>query len=87
MAENGLANGNSAMNDGNDDIMQYLKARSNSIDDTLRRYLSDKASDQFIEKLLGRALYHYNKEAIQATIIDPARIRIGAARPKWLKPL
>ncbi len=83
MAENGLANGNNAMNDGNEDIMQYLKARSNSIDDTLRRYLSDKASDQFIEKLLGRALYHYNKEAIQATIIDPAWYLLNLGGKRW----
>ncbi len=62
---------------------QYLIAQMDVINSKLREYLSDKASDQFIEKILGRAIYDYDKDAIDKAVLEPSWYLLNSGGKRW----
>lgn len=66
-----------------DDFESYLKERAEFINTKIREYLEVRSSDQYIETLLGKALYKYNNEAITESVLKPAWYLLGLGGKRW----
>ncbi|MEM0106600.1 MAG: polyprenyl synthetase family protein [Candidatus Micrarchaeaceae archaeon] len=62
---------------------KYLAEQMAIINSKLEEYLSNKASDQFIEKILGRAIYEYDKEAINKAVLEPSWYLLNSGGKRW----
>jgi geranylgeranyl diphosphate synthase type 3/geranylgeranyl diphosphate synthase type I len=69
------------MNDG--DFEDYLDSRAAVINEKIKEYLVKESSDEFINKLLGKAGYKYHHEALNRSILDPAWYLIGLGGKRW----
>ena len=67
----------------NDDFESYLKARAEFINTKIKEYLQVRSSDQYIETLLGKALYKYNNEAITESVLKPAAYLLELGGKRW----
>ncbi len=60
-----------------DEIIDYMKRRAGRVDDEIRKYLTDKSSGRYLEALLGRGGYQYDRKAIEKAILEPSRYLFG----------
>lgn len=65
------------------DISEYLKERADQIDKEIKRYLTDTASTRYLETLLGRSGYKYDKRAIDLAVLEPARYLLNLGGKRW----
>lgn len=66
-----------------DDFESYLKVRAEFINTKIKEYLQVRSSDQYIETLLGKALYKYNNEAITESVLKPAWYLLELGGKRW----
>lgn len=61
----------------------YLKERAAFINAKIEEYLTKKSSDQYVEKLLGKAVYKYDNEAITKGILEPSWYLFTLGGKRW----
>ncbi len=65
------------------DFEEYLKERATFINTKIEEYLTKKSSDQYVEKLLGKAVYKYDNEAITKGILEPSLYLFTLGGKRW----
>lgn len=68
------------------DIISYIKEKAALVDKKLHEYLSDSTSPQYLKNILKRTAYTYDEEAIERSIMEPARHILGGGG-KRLRPV
>jgi len=62
---------------------EYLTKQAKMIDNEIATYLRKKPSERYIEKLLGRANYKYDPEAIGKSILEPSWYIFNLGGKRW----
>ena len=65
------------------DILDYIRTRAEDVDKAMTTYLNDKTSPRHLERLLGRSGYEYDPEAIDKSIIEPAKYLLHLGGKRW----
>jgi geranylgeranyl pyrophosphate synthase len=58
-------------------IADYIKRRAEKVNVKINRYLTDKSSVRYLETLLGRSGYSYDRRAIEKAVLEPSRYLFG----------
>lgn len=58
-------------------IGEYIKEMAESVDGEITKYLTDKGSARYLETLLGRSGYQYDRRAIERAVLEPSRYLFG----------
>jgi geranylgeranyl pyrophosphate synthase len=65
------------------DFEEYLKTRATFVNSKIEEYLTKKSSDQYVEKLLGKAVYKYDNDAITKGILEPSWYLFSLGGKRW----
>jgi geranylgeranyl diphosphate synthase type 3/geranylgeranyl diphosphate synthase type I len=65
------------------DFEAYLEERAKYIDTKIGEYLENRSTEQYMERLLGKAVYKYNNEAITESLLKPAWYLLGLGGKRW----
>ncbi len=66
-----------------EEIKDYIKRRAVEVDKKINEYLTDKASTRHLEYLLGRSGYKYDPNAIEKSVIVPAKYLLDLGGKRW----
>ncbi len=61
----------------------YLKTKASYVNSRIKEYLTTKSSDKYIERLLGRAAYKYDNDAITKSILEPSWYLFNLGGKRW----
>ena len=61
----------------------YLGEKAGVINAQMKNYLAQNSSDEFLEKLLGKATYKYNHAAIEKALLEPSWYLLGLGGKRW----
>jgi len=66
-----------------EDILEYLKQKAKIIDGEIAAYLSQKPSERYIEKILGKANYKYDPVALGKSVLEPSWYLFTLGGKRW----
>lgn len=68
-------------------ITDYLKVKAERVNVEIKKYLTDRASQRYLESLLGRSGYEYDKEAINRAVLEPSKYLLELGGKRWRSTL
>jgi geranylgeranyl pyrophosphate synthase len=73
----------SNQNGTGNDFEEYLSRQVAKINVLLEKYIPKEANDEFLEAMLGKSVYRYDKLAITKAILEPTWHLIGLGGKRW----
>ena len=66
-----------------EDIMKFLESKKELIDSTIRKYLPDKISEDYVEWAFGKARYSYDIPTIEKSLSEPIWDFLSRGGKRW----
>jgi len=66
-----------------DDIERFLEEKKQDIDDVIRKYIPDKISPEYMDRMIGRARHDYDLDAINSALTEPVWDFLSRGGKRW----